>query len=285
MSVPVPIFTPMEDPPSPVDIDSADWERHRAHERPIAAIHIGSASAEEFAVYGQRLNLLLTAALSRRRMPVMSISLPTALQEASDDAAIELVRGYFRVDQSRSGGVAFTGSQFDSWAGGGDKPDVANKFTDADINAVAMLSVEIPPRAVIEVLQRRAGTLSSLLELIPTDVDLHDATAEMIGPGSSAWKLWEQLDGVSDLGPTTVSKLCARKRPRLLPVHDKYVEQFVGPVRTYWEAMRQSLTADGSQLAHRLERIRRTVGVSHLSVLRVFDVIAWRSANASAELG
>jgi hypothetical protein len=274
----------MEDSPDTVDIESADWERHRAHERPIAAIQIGSASAEEFAVYGRRLNLLLTAARSRRRMPVMSISLPTALQDGSDDAAVELVRGYFGVDLSRSGGVAFTGSQFDSWAGGGDKPDVANRFTDADINAVAMLSVEIPPRAVIEVLQRRAGTLSSLLELIPPDVDLHDATAELIGPASSAWKLWEQLDDVRDLGPTTVSKLCARKRPRLLPVHDKYVEQFVGPARTYWEAMRQSLASDGSRLAHRLQSIGQAAGATHLSVLRVFDVIAWRSGNVSAEV-
>jgi len=230
------------------------------------------------------LNQLLTAVRTRRSMPVMSITLPKALQDASDDSAEELVRGYFRLDQSRSGGVAFTGSQFDIWAGGGDKPDVANRFTDADINAVAMLSVEIPPRAVIEVLQRRAGALSSLLELIPTDVDLHDATSELIGPASSAWKLWEELDAVRDIGPTTVSKLCARKRPRLLPVHDKYVEQFVGPTRTYWEAMRQSLAADQSHLAHRLERIGRSADASHLSVLRVFDVIAWRSGNASAEL-
>ena len=274
----------MEPSPSPVVIPSADRERHRAHERPIAAIEIGSASADEFAAYGRRLNLLLTAAQSRRSMPVMSITLPTALRDGSDDAAVELVRGYFRVDAIRPGGVAFTGSQFDIWAGGGDKPDLANRFTDADINAVAMLSVEIPPRAVIEVLQRRAGTLSALLELIPVDADLHDATPEMIGPNSPAWKLWEELAAVPDVGPTTVSKLCARKRPRLLPVHDKYVEQFVGPTRTYWEAMRQSLAADGSKLARRLQSIGREAGATHLSVLRIFDVIAWRSGDPSPPL-
>src|SRR4051794_34459589 len=273
----------MEPPPSVFDIPSGEWERHRAHERPIAAIEIGAASADEFAAYGRRLNLLLTAAQSQRSMPVMSITLPTALRDGSDDAAVELVRGYFRVDAARPGGVAFTGSQFDVWAGGGDKPDLANTFTDGDINAVAMLSVEVPPRAVIEVLLRRAGTLSSLLELIPVDVDLHDATPEMIGPESNAWKLWEELAAVPNIGPTTVSKLCARKRPRLLPVHDKYVEQFVGPTRTYWETMRQSLAADGWKLARRLENIGRVAGASHLSVLRVFDVIAWLSGNRASE--
>jgi len=270
--------------PSAADIPSEDWERHRSHERPIAAIEIGAASADEFAAYGRRLNLLLTASQSRRSMPVMSITLPAALRDTSDEAATELLRGYFRVDASRAGGVAFTGSQFDTWAGGGDKPVHANRFTDGDINAVAMLSVEIPPRAVIEVLLRRAGTLSSLLELIPVEVDLHNATPEMIGPGGNAWKLWEELAAVPHLGPTTVSKLCARKRPRLLPVHDKYVEQFVGPTRTYWEAMRQSLAADGAKLARRLESIGREAGVPQLSALRVFDVIAWRSGNPSPEL-
>jgi hypothetical protein len=206
------------------------------------------------------------------------MDLPPQLLEGNEALAEELLRGYLAADTSKSGGVAYSGSQFDTWDGGGHRSQVANVFTDADINAVAMLSVEIPARAVIEIVLRQRGKLSALLEDIPGDVDLHEASAHMIGKGSSAWRLWETLEAIHGVGKVTVSKLCARKRPRLLPIYDQFVEQYVGPVSTYWERLRQELSDENATLAHRLLRIRETVGASDLSILRVFDIIAWRSA-------
>lgn len=181
-------------------------------------------------------------------------------------------------DASVAGGVAYMGSLFDTWAGGGDKLDCANRFTDADINAVAMLSVEIPPPAVIEILVRRAGELSSLLEQIPVDVDLHEAPAAMVGKDSASWALWDALNAIPGIAWVSAGKLCARKRPRLLPVYDAYVKHVVGAPDNFWEALRQTLSDNEAALAKRLRRIGDAAGATDLSILRVFDVIAWRAA-------
>ena len=247
--------------------------------------HLASVPAAGSAVppsrwadFGHRLGQVLAQAKSDRIATTMPITLPTQLLAGNEAQAEELLRGYLEAVPANSGGVAYTGSQFDVWDGGGDRAQVANVFTDADIVAVSMLSVDVPAQAVIELMLRRRGELTELLENIPANVDLHRAPAELIKDGSTAWRLWETLDSIPGLGDTTVSKLLARKRPRLLPIYDKYVAQYLGPVRDYWEALRHALSADNDELALRLRGIGDRVGASGLSILRVFDIVAWRSA-------
>jgi hypothetical protein len=240
----------------------------------------GPEAALRWQRFGHRLKDLLTMSQSSQSIPRMPLQLPPPLLSNDDHHAVELVSGYMAAAPTETGGVAYTGSLFDAWGGGGDKLDVANRFTDADINAVAMLSVEIPPTAVIELLLRRSGDLSSLLEHIPVDVDLHEAPAVMVGEGSASWRLWEALRSIPGVAWVSAGKLCARKRPRLLPVYDAYVKQLVGAPDNFWEALRQALSDDNAALAKRLRRIGDGAGAADLSILRIFDVIAWRYAKA-----
>jgi hypothetical protein len=42
--------------------------------------------------------------------------------------------------------------------------------------------------------------------------------------------------------------------------------------------LRDALTADDAALAHRLRAIADSAGAAHLSIIRTFDIIAWRAA-------
>jgi Family of unknown function (DUF6308) len=75
-----------------------------------------------------------------------------------------------------------------------------------------------------------------------------------------------------------VSKLLARKRPRLLPIYDDVVKKQVGNPANIWESLRVALQADEGDLATRLRKIGDDAGGSHLPVLRVFDVVTWMEA-------
>lgn len=75
-----------------------------------------------WARYGVRLTRLLADARAVRSVPVMSISLPAPLLEDADEAAVDLLRSYVASAPGVTGGVAFTGSLFDTWAGGGGSP-------------------------------------------------------------------------------------------------------------------------------------------------------------------
>ena len=89
------------------------------------------------------------------------------------------------------------------------------------------------------------------------------------------------MDSIKDLGETKVSKLLARKRPRLLPVYDEVVKKQVGNPVNIWESLRVALQADEGLLAARLRRIGDEAGGAHLSVLRVFDVVTWMEATTA----
>lgn len=206
------------------------------------------------------------------------MNLPACLTTDSAQQAVELVQGYLAPDLAQPGGVAYTGSLFDSWDGGGDRMEVAQEFTDADVTAVGLLSVEIPPRAVIELLVRRTDAMSALLREIPKQLDLNEAEASVIGKGSPAWQLWDALLQIEGIGRASASKLLARKRPRLLPVYDSVVRELVGHPENYWDSLYQALRASGGSLATNLQQVRTEAGATHLTLIRVFDVIAWMTA-------
>jgi hypothetical protein len=82
------------------------------------------------------------------------------------------------------------------------------------------------------------------------------------------------LNDVPGIGWVTANKLCARKRPLLLPVYDTVVKAALQPTRqSFWEPLRNEF-ADG-ELQSRLMELRDEAGVPNLSLLRVLDVAVW----------
>lgn len=193
------------------------------------------------------------------------------------DAAGDLKR-YFN-NEPEGVTPAFTGSRFEHLDGGGDRADIADIITAADLIAVQMLSVQVPPPAALALLEGRlAGELSALLGQIPTDLDMANADPALLGPGSSADRAWHLLEGQKGLGWVTTNKLLARKRPRLLPVYDQVVRCAVGRPRSFWLSLQDALAADGNALHEQLLSLRDGVGMPEtVSALRTCDVVLWMS--------
>jgi hypothetical protein len=120
-----------------------------------------------------------------------------------------------------------------------------------------------------------AGHLSEMLAEVPHALELKDADAAAVGLDGPAQKLWDALTGIKGIKWVTASKLLARKRPHLLPVYDEVVREVVGRPGNIWESLRIELQANKGSLATRLKLIGAEGGAGHMSVLRVFDVVAW----------
>jgi hypothetical protein len=148
------------------------------------------------------------------------------------DSAAQRVKRYYTE-------AKFTGRQFEWLAGGGDRPETTNCFTSDDIVAVSLLSVYIPGGASLAILQDRSADLAALLTDIPNNVDLWDAPEDLIVDGGKADQLWQVLKNISGVGWVTAGKLCARKRPRLIPVYDRIVKAALSPGRkNFWIDLR-----------------------------------------------
>ncbi|BCW57836.1 hypothetical protein HP499_13570 [Paenarthrobacter sp. CM16] len=211
------------------------------------------------------------------------MTLPKILSQSKIDEAAALVGEYYT--KLYRNDLPQTGSRFDDWAGGGDKGEVAHIITADDVLAVSFLSVQVTARAAIGLIETHAGEVSELLKRIPTDLDLSavapDEYAEVLGSQSPANQLWRLLRGSDSyrwgIGPTTASKVMARKRPRLIPIFDSVVGPLMGHPTCdgQWETWHSVLT-DGSGLPERLRMIRRRAAIDHdISDLRTMDVVLW----------
>lgn len=199
------------------------------------------------------------------------------------DHVIEYYRPNFRF------GLPRTGASFDHWVGGGDRPEVRNRFTADDLVAVSFLSVEIPAVAAISLLRDDAESVEELLSAIPADLKMADLDEagyeEHLGMESPAQKLWELVTRKDEekwgIGSTKASKLLARKRPHLIPIVDNLVFDIVPP-SSYWRGWHEALT-DGSGLTERLEAVVADAGIADRgykpSVLRIMDIVLWREAD------
>ncbi|MFC9732537.1 DUF6308 family protein [Streptomyces roseolus] len=206
----------------------------------------------------------------------MTLNIPEALWNRPYVAG--LLRRYWAL--LPDGTPAYTGARFERLAGGGDRPEAANRFTPADFIAVATLSVEIPARAVLQVLEPPGrNPYAPLLSKIPVDLDLAAANERHIAEDSPAWSLWQSLRDVDDIGPIGAGKLLARKRPRLLPVYDSVIKRvFERPPTdlTFWSDVRHALRADDHRLVSHLEAARSLAGIGEdIGVLRILDTAAW----------
>jgi hypothetical protein len=169
----------------------------------------------------------------------------------------------------------FTGAHFQRLGGGGDRPDVTNVLTAEDLVAVSLLSVDVPAALALELLGRHATAISSLLKLVPARADLW-ASGDVIEPGRPAAELYALLRRLPGCGPTTTSKLLSRKRPRLLPVRDSFIDAVAGLGREWWLPLRNALM-QRPEIVLILEEFRdgRALNPAEVSVLRVLDIVLW----------
>lgn len=204
-----------------------------------------------------------------------------------DDQAFKYLEQYFGTDEPDS--PHFTGSRFETFGGGGDAVD-PHRITADDLIAVSMLSVHVPARAVLGITGRFADQITELLSRLPVDADLHQLNCaeftslldDKHSPGHQLWDLLRQNSQKGNrwnVGPTTASKIMARKRPKLIPIYDSIIKQQVGSEHPggYWKQWYEALHGSAnSALVERLVRIRAESGQSHLSLLRVLDIILWQ---------
>ncbi|MFJ8733460.1 DUF6308 family protein [Streptomyces bauhiniae] len=190
----------------------------------------------------------------------------------SEDAVGNL-REYFGLE----GGAAYTGARFEHLGGGGDRVGVADVVTAEDLVAVQMLSVSMPERVSLDLLEGDLGQqMSKLLREIPRELDMAAAEAAELERGSAAEWAWDLLNAQHGVGWVKAGKLLARKRPRLLPVYDRVVRCVLGSPSSFWLDLHSALRADGHALHHELLDLRERAGLPKtVSALRVCDIVLW----------
>ena len=196
----------------------------------------------------------------------MGYRLPNCLMD--DDTERSL--GYLTTYYGTSGDGPYTGAHFDTWA-----RNDPERFSADDIVAVSFLSVFVPPRAARRLLDTDADRFTELLAAVGPDRDL--VTQSM--PIDRSWpsrRLNAALDELPGVGPTIASKLCARKRPALLPIFDSVVATVTDAWTTQWEPLRAALRADDGRLHERLLELREMAQLGpEISAIRVYDVLTW----------
>lgn len=159
-------------------------------------------------------------------------------------------------------------------------------FTEADFRAVRKLSVSALHSAREWLCGVGRSTVTELLAQIPSDRDIWDIQSDeyddILGPESPASRLWHIIyilqagSGHAGRG-VTAGKLLHGKRPRLIPIFDSRARKKL-QVRSqhFWEAMYCVLNDPG--VRDGLRKIQEQVTeASHLSLLRVLDIIIWTS--------
>ncbi len=188
------------------------------------------------------------------------------------DRAIDLAERYWSTD-----GEQYTGRVFHELS------DAAhpNEITAQDLVAVSTLSVTVPPRVAIWLLSEDGkASVGELLTEVPTDKDIWESST-LLTKDRELWRLWELLNRArwpthrpnNRMGRTTISKLLACKRPRLVPIWDSVLETLFGPVGNYWEAYRRALSDE----ALRLELSVASSGHAPegAGLLRRMDALLW----------
>lgn len=213
-------------------------------------------------------------------MIIKDSRLEIVLDPSNRKLAVELLQGYFAPG-------TFEGAHFERFAGGGDRPDVQDEFTSDDLVAITMLGVSLKPSAALEVLEHRRDSLNGALKAIPADVHLTSLSADQIGRDWPVRQLLDDLVAIPGIGTTKATKLMARKRPHLVPILDSVVTKVLSVKKErYWEPLHAWLTADDRAQAKRLQDLRDESGIgSDISVLRVFDILAWRTGRGDAAGG
>jgi hypothetical protein len=214
--------------------------------------------------------------MARKRRQDLDVDQLTRILE--DDQACRDLRLYYGVGLEAGELPPFTGGRFEFLDGGGDRADVCNRFTTSDIFSLELLSVQLPPRVALGLVEAALGEEAAvLLGQIPSSVPLWDESAANLiedgGPADGVWRLLESQCGV---GWVTAGKLLARKRPALIPVYDDVVRCAFGQPQNIWKALHEALRQDDGIFRTTLEDLIKRAGIPvKVTPLRVLDVTLW----------
>ncbi|SCG16634.1 hypothetical protein GA0070610_2906 [Micromonospora echinofusca] len=202
------------------------------------------------------------------------LTLAEILAVLSDPQSVTDLKRYF----GHAGESAFTGGQFERLGGGGDRPETCNLVTAEDLIAVELLSVRVPPRTALDLLQGALGeAVSAELGEIPTTVALgHPGALPLVEKGQGAYRAWRLLRKADGIGWVVAGKLLARKRPHLVPVYDEVVACAFRTRKDFWRWLHGRLGERDGILAERLADLRRQAELPDtISLLRILDVVMW----------
>lgn len=179
--------------------------------------------------------------------------------------------GYFG-----DGKTAYAGRWFDEFAAISDP----NRFEATDVLAVEALSVAVPPEAAATLLITDPERFNSLLRQIPRERDLWETRRLDVNVGSPADELHRTLRTLRGVEWVVAGKLLAAKRPKLLPILDNEVNNYLKPPKElFWLSMHDELSNDS-----RRQTISEVceVAPAHVSLLRRIDVALWRAAKRAS---
>jgi hypothetical protein len=190
--------------------------------------------------------------------------------ENADQVRSDLV-GYFG-----GGKEPFTGRWFEEFAAIGDP----NRFETSDVLAVEALSVAVPTEAAAALLIADSERFNSLLRQIPREQNLWEVGRPDVSIRSAADKLHGELRTLRGIDWVVAGKLMAAKRPKLIPILDNVVRDYLQPpAQQFWVTMHDELS-DPSRRQTISEVCE--VAPSHVSLLRRIDVALWRAAKRAA---
>ncbi len=213
----------------------------------------------------------------------MPFQLPKILNPDAEGQAVRVLKHYFKPLEGRNQG--FTGGCWDTFDPSETRAASANRFTADDIVACTLLSAPIPGRAAVELLEDPERKFSKMLEAIREDREFVELKcAEKGSEFDPVHRLCKALDDLPGIGETRATKLLARKRPRLVPIVDTVVRKHVfQDSPRQWQPLLEAVQADDGALWKRLVHLRGAAKLDHrVSVLRVFDVLAWMEGSGNA---
>src|SRR5262245_25895059 len=122
---------------------------------------------------------------------------------------------------------AFAGTLFDT-VGANER----DHFGTGDLLTLNLLDEHLGAVAIDTLLGR---VFDDALRAVDDEVDLWSANEPQVSAAAALYARIRQLPGVS---PTKASKLCARKRPRLIPIYDSVVDRVLGiGGGAYWASL------------------------------------------------
>lgn len=232
--------------------------------------------------------------------------LPQILEADHTEQAVAYLQEYFVSDPNA--GPRYTGSLFERLGGGGDAKSIRNEITRDDLLSLSLLDVPVPGLQVALLLEppERAGSIDleevvtreftahelpydlqgirKILASIPTDVGLSSKkAAEHLDAGNLLWTALRRRG----FGPSRVSKLIARKRPKLFPIIDSVIERELNTDSSgFYENLHSVLRAEDKALSRHLKSIRAEAAhqsgnraLADLSTIRVLNVVVWMAAH------
>lgn len=215
------------------------------------------------------------------KLPALTLT-PRLQPDNSREGALLLQRYYAGL---LGNGMGFEGGWWDGFDPSRTRHSSPDEFTSDDLLATSLLSVPIDPSAVILIVGERTHDLTLALKTLGGDRDLASLSDSEVRHLEDNSTIWNTLRSIKSIGPTTASKLIARKRPNLIPIFDQVISEAVygGTSIDQWKRLHAALTADDAALNERLKSLRALAQLPEwISPLRIFDVIAWLDGSGKA---